>query len=327
MKYKMKILEGFVVNIRTLRARLRAFYYIHAPSCLYSLALKRWYYKNTKCKLNLSCPKTFNEKIQWSKLYDSTPIKSKLADKYAVREWIKEKIGKQYLIPLFGVYDRFEDIDFKSLPEQFVIKCNHGSSYNIIVRDKTKLDFLDTKRKLNYWMHENFAFKMGFELQYSPIKPKIIIEKYMATATQPQLIDYKFYVFNGIVKFLYVSQGMENHATARMSYIDVSTWTFCPFCRTDYCPLVDLPDKPTNLTEMCSIVESLAKGFPFVRVDLYEINGTIYFSEMTFTPSSGIALFSPKQYDTEIGNWFLLPKQAYDIKTGKYYEFPFKQEG
>ena len=156
------------------------------------------YYK--KKSLNIDNPKT-NEKIKWLKLYDSTPKKTYLTDKYLVRRWIKKKIGEEYLIPLIGVYDKFEDINFKNLPKDFVIKCNHGCGYNIIVKDKFSLNLTIVKSKIDKWMDENYAFKNGLELQYRDIKPKIIIEKYMDDNTG-DLRDYKFHCFNGKPKFL-----------------------------------------------------------------------------------------------------------------------------
>ena len=164
--------------------------------------LRKFFYARTKKHLNLDNPQTFNEKIQWMKLYDSTPIKTRLADKYLVRDWVKEKIGEEYLIPLLGVYDKFEDINFDKLPNQFVIKCNHGCGYNIIVKDKSKLDLVDTKAKLDKWMNENFAFKVGLELHYRDIKPKIIIEKFIENKGTNDLYDYKFWCFDGKVKYI-----------------------------------------------------------------------------------------------------------------------------
>ena len=145
----------------------------------YETKLKLWWMKIMKNPLNLDNPKTFNEKIQWLKLYDSTPIKTLLSDKYKVRDYIAKKIGKEYLNTLYEVYDNFEDINFNELPNKFVIKCNHGSEYNIIVRDKFELNLKVVKEKLDKWMNENCALTYGLELHYRDIKPKIIIEKWM----------------------------------------------------------------------------------------------------------------------------------------------------
>lgn len=139
-------------------------------------------------------PKGFNEKIQWLKLYDSTPIKGMLADKFAVREWVKKKNGEEYLIPILGVFDKFEDIDFSKLPDKFVLKTNHASSTNVLVKDKAKLNLLETKLKFKRWLSTNYAFKKGFELHYGLISPKIVCEKFMGNG---DLVDYKFFCFSG----------------------------------------------------------------------------------------------------------------------------------
>ena len=141
--------------------------------------LKKWYFRQTKRNLNIENPQTYNEKLQWLKIFNALPIKTQLADKYLVREWIKEKIGGEYLVPILGVYDSVNEINFDNLPNQFVIKCNHGSGYNLIVKDKSNLNIPEVKTRINKWMHENFAFNCGFELHYRDIKPKIIIEKFI----------------------------------------------------------------------------------------------------------------------------------------------------
>ena len=161
--------------------------------------------------LNLDNPVTFNEKIQWLKLYNSIPIKTRLADKYLVREYVKNKIGKEYLIPLLGVYDKFEEINFGMLPDKFVIKCNHGSGYNIIVKDKSKLNLKDIQTKINNWMNINYPFVYGMELHYRDIEPKIIIEEFMDDGTG-DLKDYKITCFNGKPELIWVdSDRFTNH--------------------------------------------------------------------------------------------------------------------
>ena len=161
----------------------------------YPRLLKLRYKASTGEDLNLDNPKTFNEKIQWLKLYDSTPLKTRLADKYLVRDWIKEKIGEEYLVPLIGVWDKFDDIDFDALPKQFALKCNHSSGMNIIVTDKSKMNFAETKEKFDKWLKTNYAFVGGLELHYKNIPPKIIAEKYLKS--DGGLIDYRFYCMNG----------------------------------------------------------------------------------------------------------------------------------
>ncbi len=289
----------------------------------YKQQLQNWYSRVTGKYLNLDNPRTFNEKIQWLKLYDSTPLKTRLADKYLVRDWVKEKIGEQYLIPLLGVYDKFEDIDFAKLPNKFVIKCNHGSGYNIIVKDKTKLDLKDTKEKLDKWMSENFAFKAGFELHYRDIKPKIIIEEYKENRGSQNLYDYKFWCFNGEVKYMQFRDDFS--ANLKMVFYDLN-WKKQPFYYDH--PLYDKElEKPDNFQEMIDIAKRLSQGFAVVCVDLYRLNdGTIYFGEMTFTRSSGIAHWNDEKYNKMLGNMIKLPKLAYNLDTGEYYKLPKKSK-
>ena len=190
--------------------------------------LKQWYKKRTGKNLNLENPKTFNEKIQWLKLYDNSPLKTKLADKYLVREWIEEQIGSEYLIPLLGVWNNFDEIDFDKLPEKFVLKANHGSHWNIIVKDKSKLDKSKAKKKFDKWMARDYAFKAGLELQYRGIKPKIIAEKFIED-TNGELNDYKIMCFNGEPKFVWVDCGRYSNHTKNIYDLD---WNLQPFKMT-----------------------------------------------------------------------------------------------
>ena len=261
-------------------------------------------------------PKTFNEKIQWLKLYDSTPIKTRLADKYLVREWVKEKIGEKYLAPLLGVYDRFEDIDFNQLPNQFVIKCNHGCGYNIVVEDKSQLDHADAKRKVDRWMRENYAFKCGFELYYRNIVPKILIEPYITNDGQ-NLYDYKFWCFNGEVKYMQFRDDFS--ANLKMVFYDLD-WERQPFCYDH--PLYEKElAKPDNFDEMVQVAKMCCQGFPFACVDIHRLNdGTIKFGEITFTHSSGIGRWNNEKYNFMLGELIKLPSLAYDVDSGEYYK-------
>ena len=279
----------------------------------YKNQLERWWYNYLKTPLNLDNPKTLNEKIQWMKLCDSTPIKTRLADKYLVRDWVKEKIGEEYLIPLLGVYDKFEDIDFDKLPNQFVIKCNHGSAYNIIVKDKSKLDLADVKIKLDRWMSENFAFKAGYELHYRDIQPKIVIEKYLEDASG-NLRDYKFMCFDNKVKLILVDS--DRYIGHKRNVYD-ENWNLQNF--SNYPKIEEKISKPANLSKLKELVKILSAEFNFVRVDFYIVENKIYFGEMTFTPGSG-SLGFPYEIDLELGSLIKLPKLAYNIDTGKYYK-------
>ena len=286
----------------------------------YKRELQIWYQRVMGEYLNLDNPRTFNEKIQWLKLYNSTPIKTRLADKYLVRDWVKEKIGEQYLIPLLGVYDKFEDIDFDKLPNQFVIKCNHGSGWNIIVKDKSKLNLSEVKEKLDKWMSTNFAFKVGCELHYKNMQPKIIIEKYMEDDSG-DLRDYKFLCFDGIVKYIWVDG--ERYSEHKRNLYDLK-WNLLKkkigegriYQNIKNCP------KPYNLDKMIEFATLLSKDFSFVRVDFFEANKKLYFGEMTFTSASGTHITEPKSFIFELGDLIKLPKLAYNIETGEYYKLP-----
>ena len=283
----------------------------------YKKEIEDWYRNVSKNRyFNIDYPLTFNEKIQWLKLYDSTPIKTRLADKYLVREWVKEKIGEKYLIKLLGVYDTFDEIDFKKLPKQFVIKCNHGCGYNIIVKDKSKLDIKEAREKINAWMKENYAFRFGCELQYRDIKPKIIVEKYL-TNNGKNLYDYKFWCFNGKVKYMQFRD--EYSSNLKMAFYDLN-WNKQPFYYDHMLYDQELL-KPNNYDEMIKIATKCCQGFPFVCVDLYRLNdGTIKFGEMTFTRTSGSAHWNDEKYNRMLGKILKLPRLAYNIDEQKYYK-------
>ena len=237
-------------------------------------------------ELNLDNPKSFNEKIQWMKLYDSTPIKTRLADKYLVREWIAEKIGKQYLVPLLGVWDKFDDIDFDKLPGAFALKCNHGSGMNLVVKDKSKLDKASAKNMFDKWMDTNFAFCVGLELHYKDIPRKIIAEKFIEQMDS-NLLDYKIHVFKGEPKIIQII-GDRNLQTHKAKECFLTTdWVPEELMYHTYDMYETIPEKPANLDEMLRIAHVLGEGFRYVRVDLYDLDGQIMFGEMTFTPASG----------------------------------------
>ena len=238
------------------------------------------------CHLNLDDPQTFNEKIQWLKLYDATPLKTRLSDKYLVRDWVKEKIGEEYLIPLLGVWDCFDDIDFSSLPDKFVLKCNHGSGMNIVVKNKSKFDKEKAKCKIDKWMKTNYAFAAGFEMQYEKIVPKIIAEEYIQQFND-NLMDYKIHTFNGIPKIIQVigDRNIEAHK-AKIAHFNTK-WELQKVMHHAYGNYEKLPEKPENFEKMLEIAAKLAEGFQYVRVDLYNLSGKILFGEMTFTPASG----------------------------------------
>lgn len=270
--------------------------------------LAKWYKRRTGDNLNIDNPQTFNEKIQWMKIYDSNPTKTLLADKYLVRDWVKNKIGEEHLIKLLGVWDKFDDIDFDKLPEQFVLKCNHGCGYNIIVRDKSNLNIKDTKNKLETWLKEDFAFKNGFEMHYSKIPRKIIAEEYIPEVDK-SAIDYKFICFNGEPFLCWITdKSLKKYE--RMFY-KLPEWEPQDIEYLDgWAILAKNPiQKPKQLDKIIEICKTLSKGFPLVRVDLYVTDEKILFGEMTFTTSSGRAKFSPDKWNYILGEKIILPKK------------------
>ena len=281
-------------------------YYNMLPPEKYEDELKVWFKKVTGDELNLNQPLTYNAKIQWLKLYDSTPLKTKLADKYLVRNWVEEKIGAQYLIPLLGVWDKFDDIDFDKLPNSFVLKANHGCGWNIIVKDKSKFDIEDARKKFNTWMSTNFAFKFGLELQYLNIAPKIIAEQYLENGAN-DLYDYKVFCFNGKAEsIMFLSERKQG---LKMAFYDLN-WNKLPFVYTYPRNEAEVP-KPQNLELLIKLSEKLAEGFAHVRVDFYILNdGSLKFGEMTFTSASGSCKWNPPEQDRIYGDLIKLPPKS-----------------
>lgn len=278
----------------------------NVPSNLIIQELKDQFWTRMNKKLDLENPKTFDEKIQWLKIYDSTPLKTELADKYKVREWVKNKIGEEYLIPLLGVWDDFDQIDFSSLPNQFVLKTNHSSGTNIIVADKESFNISCARRQIINWMNTNFAYKVCFEMHYRDIKPLIIAEKYLEN-DKKHLSDYKVYCFNGEPKLI---QYLEYKGQPETATYDCS-WNRLPYtfgknpCENDI-------SKPARLNELINLSKTLAKGFALVRTDFYILNsGDIKFGEMTFTPGSGLHYWKDQKHDQELGDLIVLPEKYY----------------
>lgn len=236
-------------------------------------------------KLNLEKPQTFTEKIQWIKIYGDTEGMQRLADKYEVRKWIGQTIGEQYLIPLIGSFEAWEEIDFTSLPRQFCMKMNHGSGMNYIVTDKEKLDFEKIKRNFDAWAKRSY-YAETIELQYQHMKRRILVERYIEEL-DGQLYDYKFHCFNGKPEFIQCigerdlkkHTGYQNNFSLEWEKLD---WTF-----EDYPEFPYVVKKPQGLELMIEIANKLSENFLYVRVDLYEVKGKVFFGEMTFTPASG----------------------------------------
>ena len=256
-------------------------------------------------KLNLKSPQTFNEKLQWLKLYDRNPEYTKMVDKYEVREYIKEKIGEDYLIPLIGVYDKFDDIDFDKLSNQFVIKCNHDSGGLIICKDKNRLDIETARKKINRSLKTNYYYS-GREWPYKNVKPKILIEKYMEDSNKSDLIDYKLFCFNGIPKIVLVCSERFSSSNMCETWFDMN-WKLIDMTESGH--RVDSTiSKPKQLKKMVELSKKLSKNIPFIRVDWYEIGDKLYFGELTFYPASGFEKFEPKEWNKKIGDMLSIDK-------------------
>ncbi|MFG6367049.1 MAG: glycosyltransferase [Lachnospiraceae bacterium] len=267
----------------------------------YPQLLEKLYAASTGEKLHLEAPVTYNEKIQWIKLYDKNPLSTMLSDKYKVCDWVADKIGEEYLIPLFGVWDRFDDIDFSKLPRQFVLKLNTGSGANVIVKDKAEFDLSSAREKITNAMNKNFAY-YWMELHYKDIVPKIIAEKYLCQNNN-ELYDYKFMCFNGEVKYFWVDTGRFTH---HRRYIFDAQGNFTQY-RWGYSNAGNVPKLPSNYKEMIRLAAKLSEGFRHVRVDLYNVEGKIYFGEMTFTTEGGLNFIAPKEFNVELGSYINLP--------------------
>lgn len=254
--------------------------------------------------IDIDHPQTFNQKLQWMKLYDNDPIKTLLADKYAVRAYVSQKIGEQYLVPLLGVWDSFDEIDFDRLPDHFVLKCTHGSGMNMIVNDKSQMDYRRAKQKFDHWMQVNYAHS-GFEMNYANIVPRIIAEEMLEIEEDSgDIPDYKLMCFHGKVKCSFVCSERYSPEGLKVTFYDTD-WNMMPFER--HYPRSQYPiSKPKNYNEMVRLAEILAGDLTFVRVDFYEVNGEIYFGELTFYPGSGVEEFTPSEWDKVLGDWINL---------------------
>lgn len=269
--------------------------------------LKLVYWAETGEKLNLEELQTFNEKLQWLKLYDRKPEYSIYVDKYEVRKHIAKTIGKQYLIPLVGgVYKSVEEIPWDELPDKFVMKCTHGSGSNIICKNKKQLDINNAKQKLNKWMKKNWYW-FGREWPYKNVKPRIMVEKYMVDESGIELKDYKIFCFNGEPKLIQV--GFERYIEYKKNFYDTG-WNLLDVQHNYSNDLETCIEKPSEFRKMLKLAKILSEDISFLRVDFYLINNEVFFGELTFFPASGFGRFEPKFYDDLLGDWIKLPNKA-----------------
>ncbi len=248
-------------------------------------------------KLNLKNPQTFNEKLQWLKLYDRNPEHTMMVDKYKVREYISDVLGEEYLIPLLGVWDNPDDIDFEKLPEQFVLKCNHNSGVGMyICKDKSELDIAKVKGELKKGLRENY-FLRNREWPYKNVDRKIIAEKFMVDESGTELKDYKFFCFDGEPEYLFIAT--DRHTDTKFDFYNMD-FEHLPFTNGHENANRELK-RPIGFDTMVECARKLSKGLKHARIDFYDINGRVYFGEITFFHWSGFVPFEPEEWDYEFG--------------------------
>jgi len=269
--------------------------------------LKRMFHAKMGCDLDLSNPRTFNEKLQWLKLYDRKPIYTTMVDKYAVKKYVADRIGKEYIIPTLGVYDSAEEIDFAALPEQFVLKCTHDSHGLVICQDKSKLDVNEAKEKLKQALKTDYFYRFR-EWPYKDVKPRIIAEEYLDdnTVSGNGLTDYKVHCFNGVPKIILVCK--DRFAKSGMTEdFYTSEWEHLSIKRPDHDNSHEEIAEPIQLPEMIELSKRLSSGIPFLRADWYIVHGELRFGELTFFPASGFKKFIPDSADEWLGEMIDFP--------------------
>lgn len=268
--------------------------------------LKRKYKACMGKEIHLDSPQTFNEKLQWLKLHDRKPEYTTMVDKYAVKMYVADIIGEKYIIPTLGVWNHFDEINFDKLPNQFVLKCTHDSGGIVICKDKNKLDLKSAKKKIEKSLKQNYYWS-GREWPYKDVKPRIIAEEYMIDESGYELKDYKFFCFNGEPKMMFIAT--DRGSDTKFDFYDME-FNHLPF--TNGHPNANKQiKKPKNYSTMLALSAKLSFGIPHVRVDFYNINGKIYFGELTFFHWSGLVPFEPEEWDYKLGSWLKLPERKF----------------
>lgn len=272
------------------------------PDKLY-IQIRYFFYFKKFC--NLSQPETFNEKIQWLKLYNRKPIYTVMVDKYAVKEYVANLIGEEHIIPTIGVWDSFDEIDFNKLPPQFVLKCTHDSGSMALCKDKSVFDIPKARKMLQKSLKTNYYLRAR-EWPYLNVPHRIIAEKYMEDESG-ELKDYKFFCFDGEVKALYIATERNSKTETKFDFFDTD-FNHLPFTQTH--PNSDkIIEKPKCFEQMKHLASILSRGIPHVRVDFYEVNEKVYFGELTFSHMSGCHRFEPSEWDKHFGDWITLPNK------------------
>lgn len=276
------------------------------PGAYYNdrLQILRAWYSRMPYRLNLNNPQSFNEKLQWMKLFDHNPLYTTMVDKYAVKKYVANIIGEEYIIPTLGVWDSFDDIDFDTLPNRFVLKCTHDSGGLIICKDKNNLDLKKAKNKIETSLQTDY-YMSGREWPYKNVPRKIIAEKYMEDTKTGELRDYKFFCFDGKVKWLFIATDRQNRVEPYFDFFDMD-FNHLPIQHGHPNAPVK-PEKPKAFGLMQRLASILSQGLPHVRVDFYEVDGKVYFGELTFFHHCGFVPFTPCEWDYVFGKEILLP--------------------
>ena len=269
--------------------------------------LKRLYKLYMNKDLDIQNPQTYTEKLQWLKLYDHRPEYTQMVDKAGAKDLVAEKVGMQYIIPTLGIWESFDEIDFDNLPNQFVLKCTHDSGSIVICKDKNSFDQKAARKKIENGLKRELFLRFR-EWPYKNVKPRIIAEAYMEDEEDAELRDYKFFTFGGVPKVLYITQGRGKDQPTVADFFDMD-FNHLPFT-IDHDMAEELPHPPKNFEEMKRLAGILSQGTPQLRVDFYEVNGKIYFGEMTFFHCSGFDGFHPEEWDKTFGDWVVLPEKT-----------------
>ena len=313
-KIKYKIKENYFLYVILINIKAHVLDFLNKAFGYHYT--KRRFYKKLGYPLNLKNPKSYNQKIFWKKIYDRNPLLPVTADKYQVRSYIKEILGeekaKELLIPLFYVTDKPETIPFEKLPSAFIVKPNHASGRYIIVKDGkfNKEKIIDTCRR---WLVTPYGLDK-LEWSYRSINRKIVIEALLKEDNGTSPKEFKFHMFHGKCKAVRVIFDRMNHISG--SYFD-EKWHFLPVKKPTH-PQGRKIEKPENYERMLELAEKFAENFDYVRVDLYNINGKIYFGELTHYPASGIAIFEPISFDFELGQHWKIKTEYWKKNDNKY---------
>lgn len=279
--------------------------------------LKKKFKAQLGYELNLENPRTFNEKLQWLKLYDRQLLYTTLVDKFAVKQYVAKIIGEEHVIPTLGVWNTVEEIDIKKLPRQFVLKTTHDSGGIVICKDKSEFDWKSAKKKLSKSLKHDY-FAENREWPYKNVPRRIICEQYMEDSNTGDLPDYKVHSFNGTPKVILVCRDRFKNSGMTEDFFS-ETWEHLDVSRPNHSNSINNVERPTSLEEMIALTKKITADIPFARTDFYSINNKLYFGEVTFYPSSGFTAFCPEEYDYKFGEWIKLPGGGYIVSHNECY--------